>query len=230
MVFFGVHLATTVKSNSNKNCPSKGWGRPYLQLGIAEIAAQPPSRTISAVVTADQKGLEEPIGANAGSILSLFPLVLSLRLLANAHSVGDHTLESRDFVDELSVREPEFTSLDARDTFSDISTRELIDELSDRLERRVFRWHCKRCQMEFTTNKPTGMSAVCGKKRNIDHILGLDTRTGIYTCHNCKRFWHNSPKGMDMVCFKHKDLHELQHDLIDMDDPDFAFTLKKTWI
>ncbi|KAF6765636.1 hypothetical protein DFP72DRAFT_1162483 [Ephemerocybe angulata] len=53
-------------------------------------------------------------------ILALIPLALSLGLLANAHA---HTFDSREYVDELSVREDHFgDALAAREILSEIST------------------------------------------------------------------------------------------------------------
>ncbi|KAF6746689.1 hypothetical protein DFP72DRAFT_1175535 [Ephemerocybe angulata] len=142
-----------------------------------------------------------------GSLLSLVPLVLSLRSLANTHSIGDHTLESRDFIDELRIREPEFNSLDPRNTLSDISIRELIDELSDRLERRAFKFTCKRCKTGFDV-LPSGDRGVCGKPVNVPHIYGINQ--GKLNCAICnpKATWNDRPKGMEAVCYKEKIMHD----------------------
>ncbi|KAF6748311.1 hypothetical protein DFP72DRAFT_1074391 [Ephemerocybe angulata] len=150
-----------------------------------------------------------------GSILSLFPLVLSLRLLANAHSVGDHTLESRDFVDELSVREPEFPSLDAREILSDISTRELIDELSDRLERRAFKYNCKVCGGGWN-EIPRGNMATCEKAKIIHEST---IQNGKHVCERCDHETLTKTTGMQAVCCRVNFLHDLEYDLIDLDPP-----------
>ncbi|KAF6744083.1 ectomycorrhizas-regulated small secreted protein [Ephemerocybe angulata] len=91
-------------------------------------------------------------------ILALIPLALSLGLLANAHA---HTFDSREYVDELSVREDHFgDALAAREILSEISTRELVNLISERLGRRgnPLPRYCKIC------GKPTGMSAICPSK------------------------------------------------------------------
>ncbi|KAF6754603.1 hypothetical protein DFP72DRAFT_1068191 [Ephemerocybe angulata] len=76
------------------------------------------------------------------SVLTLIPLALSLGLLANAQ---DHTLDSREYVDELSAREDYFgDALAAREILFSISTREIVNVLSERLERRGDKT-CKRC-------------------------------------------------------------------------------------
>ncbi|KAF6746507.1 hypothetical protein DFP72DRAFT_855377 [Ephemerocybe angulata] len=65
---------------------------------------------------------------------TLLTVAISLVSIVNAHQ--DHTLDAREYVDELTAREEAYNALERRELFSDISTRELIDEVSDRLERR----------------------------------------------------------------------------------------------
>ncbi|KAJ2930862.1 hypothetical protein H1R20_g6221, partial [Candolleomyces eurysporus] len=70
---------------------------------------------------------------------TLVPLVLSLSAwVATAHVDGDSTLEARDWVDELNTRDLDYVTdiLERREVLSEISTRDLVDELRDRLERR----------------------------------------------------------------------------------------------
>ncbi|KAF5323963.1 hypothetical protein D9611_008425 [Ephemerocybe angulata] len=148
-----------------------------------------------------------------GPILSLIPLVLSLRSLANAHSVGDHTFEGRDFVDELSVREPGFTSLNARDILSGISTRELIDELSDRLERRAFKYNCKVCKGGWN-EIPRGNEATCEKAKIIHEST---IQNGKHVCERCDHETLTKTTGKQAVCCRVNFLHDLDHDLIDLD-------------
>ncbi|KAF6746834.1 CHAT domain-containing protein [Ephemerocybe angulata] len=77
------------------------------------------------------------------SILALIPLALSMGSLANAN---DYTFDSREYVDELSAREDHFgDALAAREILSDISTRELVNVLSERLEKRIQEVYCKLC-------------------------------------------------------------------------------------
>ncbi|KAF5335285.1 hypothetical protein D9611_011742 [Ephemerocybe angulata] len=76
------------------------------------------------------------------SILSIFSLTLALANFVSAHS--DDTLNAREYVDDLSVRET------SADVLADISTRDLISELSDRLERRGGELlKCPHCPRQF---------------------------------------------------------------------------------
>ncbi|KAF6750179.1 hypothetical protein DFP72DRAFT_1048460 [Ephemerocybe angulata] len=72
------------------------------------------------------------------SILSLLPIALALASFTNAHVDRDHSLSAREYLDELSV----VASLERRELLEDLTTRELIDELSDRLERREQLFKC----------------------------------------------------------------------------------------
>ncbi|KAJ2928184.1 hypothetical protein H1R20_g8900, partial [Candolleomyces eurysporus] len=74
------------------------------------------------------------------SFATLLPLVATLTAwVATAH-VHDGTtpLEAREWVDELNARDLDFVSevLERREVLSEFSTRDLVDELRDRLERR----------------------------------------------------------------------------------------------
>ncbi|KAF5339215.1 hypothetical protein D9611_011186 [Ephemerocybe angulata] len=114
------------------------------------------------------------------SVLTLIPLALSLGLLANAQ---DHTLDSREYVDELSAREDYFgDALAAREILSDVSTRELVNLLSERLERRGPGKKCKRC------HRAEGLSKVCCA--DIAHSPN-DSRNwrGRITCQTCPETW-----------------------------------------
>ncbi|KAF5335283.1 hypothetical protein D9611_011744 [Ephemerocybe angulata] len=62
------------------------------------------------------------------SILSIVSLTLALANFVSGHS--DDALHAREYVDDLSLRETN------TDVLADISTRDLISELSERLERR----------------------------------------------------------------------------------------------
>ncbi|KAF6750237.1 hypothetical protein DFP72DRAFT_1139886 [Ephemerocybe angulata] len=66
------------------------------------------------------------------SILSLLPFALALASFANAHVDDDHSLSAREYLDALSM----ISSLERRELLEDLTTRELIDALSDRLDRR----------------------------------------------------------------------------------------------
>ncbi|KAF6746680.1 hypothetical protein DFP72DRAFT_855215 [Ephemerocybe angulata] len=123
------------------------------------------------------------------SILALIPLALSLGLLANAY---DHTFDSREYVDELSVREDHFgKALATREILSEISTRELVNVLSERLERR--NRTCKKCGTmvgsgddKCPTTKPQHSltqgtdgkwsCGICGYKSNTRALGAAETR------------------------------------------------------
>ncbi|KAJ2930859.1 hypothetical protein H1R20_g6224, partial [Candolleomyces eurysporus] len=73
------------------------------------------------------------------SFATLLPVVVSLTAwVASAHRDGGAPLEARDWMDGLSTRDLESVGeiLERREVLADFSTRDLIDELSDRLERR----------------------------------------------------------------------------------------------
>ncbi|KAF6758007.1 hypothetical protein DFP72DRAFT_1167853 [Ephemerocybe angulata] len=131
------------------------------------------------------------------SVLILIPLALSLGLLANAH---DHTLDSREHVDELSARENYFGgALAAREILSDISTRELVNVLSERLERRGKT--CKKCKQ----NK--GLTSTCSAKITMHTIIPPNFSTPgkkLYTCSTCPGAWYKDkvPTGVENVCLR----------------------------
>ncbi|KAJ2918790.1 hypothetical protein MD484_g1577, partial [Candolleomyces efflorescens] len=70
------------------------------------------------------------------SFVTLLPLVVSLSAwAASAHRYdGGAPLEARDWMDGLSTRDLEI--LERREVLADFTSRDLIEELSDRLERR----------------------------------------------------------------------------------------------
>ncbi|KAF6753884.1 hypothetical protein DFP72DRAFT_1127596 [Ephemerocybe angulata] len=66
------------------------------------------------------------------SLLALLPLFISLASIVNAHHDGLHAR------DELSdIRSLDESQLSLRELLGDVTTRELIDELTERLERRT---------------------------------------------------------------------------------------------
>ncbi|KAF6757991.1 hypothetical protein DFP72DRAFT_1167839 [Ephemerocybe angulata] len=116
------------------------------------------------------------------SILALIPLAVSLGLLANAQ---DHTLDSREYVDELSAREDYFgDALAAREILSDISTRELVNVLSERLERRV--GNCKRCGYPPTSD-------VCPKGRHTVTMSTKSSKKQKFQCTTCSAYFAETP-------------------------------------
>ncbi|KAJ2935508.1 hypothetical protein H1R20_g1584, partial [Candolleomyces eurysporus] len=73
------------------------------------------------------------------SFATLLPVVVSLTTwVASAHHDGGAHLEARDWMDGLNTRDLEIVGdiLERREVLAEFSTRDLIDELSDRLERR----------------------------------------------------------------------------------------------
>ncbi|KAF5331258.1 hypothetical protein D9611_013123 [Ephemerocybe angulata] len=79
------------------------------------------------------------------SILSIVSLTLALANFVSGHSDDAH--RAREYVDDISVRET------STDVLADISTRDLISELSERLERRGGTPHvlmkCPHCPRQF---------------------------------------------------------------------------------
>ncbi|KAF6745760.1 ectomycorrhizas-regulated small secreted protein [Ephemerocybe angulata] len=100
------------------------------------------------------------------SLPTLLSVAISLASIVNAHQ--DQTLEARDYVDKLTAREVAYTDLERRDLFADISTRELIDELSDRLERRGRYYVCNDCGMKWSW-RSDGERTSCKKSKTGRH-------------------------------------------------------------
>ncbi|KAF6758009.1 hypothetical protein DFP72DRAFT_1043996 [Ephemerocybe angulata] len=120
------------------------------------------------------------------SILALIPMALSLGLIVNAQ---DHTLDSREYVDELSAREDYFgDALAAREILSDISTRELVNVLSERLERRGGAT-CKRCGYTAASGK------VCPKGRHTvtTSPTGNWSSKKKFQCTTCSEYFAETP-------------------------------------
>ncbi|KAF6744394.1 hypothetical protein DFP72DRAFT_83008 [Ephemerocybe angulata] len=71
------------------------------------------------------------------SAFTLISIVASLATYVAAHS--ESTYDARELVDEFATRNLEAFdyALERREILDDLSTRDLIDELSDRLERRA---------------------------------------------------------------------------------------------
>ncbi|KAF6753725.1 hypothetical protein DFP72DRAFT_1069292 [Ephemerocybe angulata] len=78
--------------------------------------------------------------------LTLVPILLSLAT-SFVSAYHDHTasLHAREYIDSLAAR-------DLHVQLSDLSTRDLIGELSERLERR-YKWKCGKCKRTFDTSK-----------------------------------------------------------------------------
>ncbi|KAF6755528.1 hypothetical protein DFP72DRAFT_1067340 [Ephemerocybe angulata] len=103
------------------------------------------------------------------SLPTLLTVAISLVHIVNAQQ--DYTLDAREYVDELVARKEAYNALERRHLFADISTRELIAELSDRLERRAEWWTCRFCRTIFNTKEEADRSACTGKGSGGEHRL-----------------------------------------------------------
>ncbi|KAF6760976.1 hypothetical protein DFP72DRAFT_843231 [Ephemerocybe angulata] len=106
--------------------------------------------------------------------LALIPVVAALVSYVNAHS--DPFFDAREYIDDLVAREDGYTeTLERREIMADISTRELIQELSERLERRAPEKlkQCKFCKRTFTgTRIPVSWDKNCDKRiGKLPHVL-----------------------------------------------------------
>ncbi|KAF5335697.1 hypothetical protein D9611_009592 [Ephemerocybe angulata] len=78
-------------------------------------------------------------------LFTLLSCALSLASYVVAH--GDHTFEAREAIDAvLAERGLYENDLSVRELLTDVSTRELLDALSDRLEARGFICHFPGCE------------------------------------------------------------------------------------
>ncbi|KAF6752507.1 hypothetical protein DFP72DRAFT_905009 [Ephemerocybe angulata] len=68
------------------------------------------------------------------SLLALIPIAASLFTYVSAHY--DDAFEGREYVDEVVVTRSLDETLERREVLAGITSRELLDELSERLERR----------------------------------------------------------------------------------------------
>ncbi|KAF6745822.1 hypothetical protein DFP72DRAFT_1153484 [Ephemerocybe angulata] len=77
------------------------------------------------------------------SLIALIPLTAFLSV------VHAHTHEAREHIDELATRAFKTSLLTTRQDLADLSTRDLLNELEDRLQRRADRYYCKTCFKYF---------------------------------------------------------------------------------
>ncbi|KAF6746509.1 hypothetical protein DFP72DRAFT_855379 [Ephemerocybe angulata] len=70
------------------------------------------------------------------SLLALIPIAASLFTYVSAHY--DDAFEGREYVDEVVVTRSFHDFLEHREALAGITSRELLDELSERLERREY--------------------------------------------------------------------------------------------
>ncbi|KAF5310418.1 hypothetical protein D9611_012281 [Ephemerocybe angulata] len=68
------------------------------------------------------------------SLIALVPLTALLSSVVHARS--DYTYEAREHIDELATRAFDDSLLTTRQDLADLSTRDLLNELQDRLQRR----------------------------------------------------------------------------------------------
>ncbi|KAF6764379.1 ectomycorrhizas-regulated small secreted protein [Ephemerocybe angulata] len=97
--------------------------------------------------------------------LALIPIVAAFVSYVNAYS--DPSFNAREYIDELAGREDAYTeALERREIMSDISTRELVQELSERLERRGEKlMQCKYCKRTYRgTRIPVSWDKNCDKR------------------------------------------------------------------
>ncbi|KAF6765616.1 hypothetical protein DFP72DRAFT_839442 [Ephemerocybe angulata] len=82
------------------------------------------------------------------SLLSLIPLTAFLSMV---HAQRDYTHEAREHIDELATRAFEDSLLTTRQDLADLSTRDLLNELKDRLQRRgdSRRFLCVTCSKHY---------------------------------------------------------------------------------
>ncbi|KAF6751862.1 hypothetical protein DFP72DRAFT_1135088 [Ephemerocybe angulata] len=87
------------------------------------------------------------------SLITLLPIAISLASFASAH----HDNEARKYVDNLSSRGFDDYTLEHREVLEDIATRDLLDELEDRLARRG-RHVCPVAGCNFVGNLPADLT------------------------------------------------------------------------
>ncbi|KAF6749813.1 hypothetical protein DFP72DRAFT_1048577 [Ephemerocybe angulata] len=79
----------------------------------------------------------------ASTLLAALALARISYANLNAY-LDDETALAREYIDDLVAHEHFYDSeLEVRELLADVSTRELLGELSDRLEERGMRWTCQ---------------------------------------------------------------------------------------
>ncbi|KAF6747245.1 hypothetical protein DFP72DRAFT_920339, partial [Ephemerocybe angulata] len=69
--------------------------------------------------------------------LSLIALIPLTAFVSVVHAQSDYTHEAREHIDELATRAFKNSLLTTRQDLADLSTRDLLNELEDRLQRRA---------------------------------------------------------------------------------------------
>ncbi|KAF6755629.1 hypothetical protein DFP72DRAFT_1119650 [Ephemerocybe angulata] len=88
--------------------------------------------------------------------LSLIALIPLNALFSVVHAHSDYSYEAREHIDELETRAFDDSLLATRQDLADLSTRDLLDELEDRLQRRKKKeptFECVRCGDILVTGK-----------------------------------------------------------------------------
>ncbi|KAF5313633.1 hypothetical protein D9611_010082 [Ephemerocybe angulata] len=82
--------------------------------------------------------------------LSLTALIPLAAFFSVVHAQSDYTHEAREHIDELATRAFKNSLLTTRQDLADLSTRDLLNELEDRLQRRAKdRYVCEICGNPF---------------------------------------------------------------------------------
>ncbi|KAF6746371.1 hypothetical protein DFP72DRAFT_855427 [Ephemerocybe angulata] len=111
-------------------------------------------------------------------LLALLPIALcTFASLANAHftdNVGTREIHARSFHHSLALHQ--------RDILASLSTRELIDALSEQLERRgaVGLWLCHKCNTHWDASQPGKLLQHPTPRHDIQHFDDL------WYCHGCE--------------------------------------------
>ncbi|KAF6755529.1 hypothetical protein DFP72DRAFT_847268 [Ephemerocybe angulata] len=90
--------------------------------------------------------------------LSLIALIPLTAFFSVVHAQSDYTHEAREQIDELATRAFKNSLLTTRQDLADLSTRDLVDELEDRLQRRGDRdiWFCQHCKRVLYSQSEAG--------------------------------------------------------------------------
>ncbi|KAF6743105.1 hypothetical protein DFP72DRAFT_1080784 [Ephemerocybe angulata] len=107
--------------------------------------------------------------------LSLIALIPLTAFISVVHARSDYTHEAREHIDGLATRAFEDSLLSTRQGLADLSTRDLVNELKDRLQRRSDnRYYCLACGDHFYSVTDANDH---GKKLNHKHWTknGADT-------------------------------------------------------
>ncbi|KAF6754559.1 hypothetical protein DFP72DRAFT_1125266 [Ephemerocybe angulata] len=91
--------------------------------------------------------------------LSLIALIPLTAFFSVVHARSDHTHEAREHISELATRACEDSLLSTRQDLADLSTRDLVNELEDRLQRRRDDYICLACNVLYSSKKVANQHA-----------------------------------------------------------------------